>query len=353
MRPDDSELAQLLSRRFIPVRLTSLKGIDLNTFRFDYDLTFVALIMEPEGMKTLARWGTRDGDSATDRLSIAGLKQVMRRTLTDPVPQPPPPPLGEKGKPFTAADYPAFAARKMAKEPCYHCHYANDARFVQARKDGTFTKAMLFQYPLPENIGITLDVDRNNIIRAVRPGSPAAAAGVRSGDVIAKANDIIVHSSADLQYALNTVPEPGRVTLSLVRGGKQLKSPVTLTLPGGWRRTDISWRPSQGEVPPIIGIWEEPLTEEAKQQRGIGAGKMALRVSFLFPGEKWVKTRGDLKMGDVIVGINGKELPTMTPRQFHTHIRLNFNVGDTVTLNVLRGGERKDIAVPCLDVGLD
>lgn len=349
MRPDDAELAALLSNDFVPVRLTSVKGVDLNTFRFDYDLTFVALVMDPRTGRTLARWGTRDGESATARLSIAGLKRALHQVRTLPASSA----AAEARKPFTAADYPAFAARKTAQESCYHCHYANDARFLQARANGTFTKAMLFQYPLPENIGVTLDVDRNNLVRAVLPDSPASKAGVRPGDTITKAGDNPVFTSADLQFVLNAVPEPGSVTLHLTRNQKALPKPVTLQLPRGWRETEISWRPSQGAIPPILGIWEKPLTEAEKQKRGVPAGKMALQVSFLFPGAKWEKTRGDLRLNDVIVGVNGTALAAMTPRRFHTHIRLNFNVGDTVTLNVLRGATRIDVAVPCLDVGLE
>ena len=55
-------------------------------------------------------------------------------------------------------------------------------------------------------------------------------------------------------------------------------------------------------------------------------------------------------MDDVIVGINGKELPSMTMRQFHSHFRLAFNVGGTAVLNVLRGDQRLEIPVPCLDI---
>jgi hypothetical protein len=74
-----------------------------------------------------------------------------------------------------------------------------------------------------------------------------------------------------------------------------------------------------------------------------------LRVSFFFPGGQWAKTRGDLKMDDVIVGLNGEALPSMTMRQFHTRFRLAFNVGDTATLDVLRAGQRLQIPVPCID----
>ena len=97
-------------------------------------------------------------------------------------------------------------------------------------------------------------------------------------------------------------------------------------------------------------FWAEPLNEEQKRQRSLPADRLALRVSFFFPGEQWAKTRGDLKMNDVIVGIDGQELPSMTTRQFHSHFRLTHNVGDTAVLNVLRVGQRLAIPVPCLEI---
>src|SRR5262249_24882371 len=252
-------------------------------------------------------------------------------------------------KPLTVIDFPAFARSNQAKEKCYHCHFANNARFAQLRAEGKFRKEMLFQYPLPENLGLTLDVDANNVVASVQPDSSAARSGVRAGDVVVRADGTPVVTSADLQFDLDGVPDPGSVTLRLERHGKRLP-PAVLHLPRGWRRTDISWRPSEGGVPPMVGIWAEELDEAKKKERGIAADRLALRVSFFFPGPQWVKTRGDLQMNDVIVGINGESLPRMTTRQFHSHFRLAYNVGDTVTLNVLRGSERREISVPCLEI---
>jgi hypothetical protein len=344
--------------QFVTVRITNFKNVDMSRFRFDYDLTFAALMMNADGL-TYSRFGSQDWRSSSDRMSIAGLKTAMRHVLARHRQRPSPRSVDAAvpgsaasragSRPFTLADIPAFRTSRAAGEACAHCHYAHNFRFDQLRAEGRFSEKLLFMYPLPENLGLTLDVDDNNRVKSVTPNSPADRAGIRAGDRIIRAGETPVLTEADLQFALDPLPDPGSVTLRWERGSEAPRSAV-LRLPGGWRRTDISWRASQGGIPPTVGIWAEPLTGEEKKSRGLPADRMALRVSFLFPGEQWLKTRGDLKMNDVIVGINGKSLPTMTTRQFHSHFRLNFDVGDTATLNVLRGDRRLPVRVPCIEV---
>jgi hypothetical protein len=325
--------------------------VDVDTFRFDYDLTLSGLFMDGRDNRILARWGARDSDSAIQRLSITGLKRALKNLAAVYASRKPESPKRPPGRTLPQR-YPSFALTKRANESCYHCHYAHDAMLAQARADGTFKKAMLFMYPHPENIGITLDVDDNNRVRAVLPNTPAAKAGVQVGDRITQAENTTIHTTTDLQWALNPVSDPGKVTLRVLRDGKPV-GPLTLSLPDGWRKSDISWRPSQGMIPPILGIWEQPLKPDEKQKIGVAPDKMALRISFMFSGEKWKKAQGDLKMGDIIVAVGGKDLPSMTPRQFHTHIRLNYEVGGTIPLTVLRGGQRMELTIPAVDVGFE
>ena len=116
MRPQDPELLALF-KQFVPVRITNFKGVDLNRFRFDYDLTFAVLMMDRNG-QVFSRFGTHGSESATSHMSIAGLKNAMRGVLADyrkfKTKRPPPQPLPKR----TLADIPAFTRMKAAREEC-------------------------------------------------------------------------------------------------------------------------------------------------------------------------------------------------------------------------------------------
>lgn len=346
--PTDPALAAVL-RRYVPVRLSDIRNVDLSRFRFDYDLNFAVLVMNAEGY-TYSRFGTRDAEHPKERMSAAGLRQALDEVLADYTKHPAARPA--ETRPVRLTDYASYRATSLSKMACAHCHYANNYGYYEAIAKDTFDKRALYQYPLPENIGVTLDVRRNNVVQAVLNGSAAQKAGVKLGDTITRAGNSAVHSAADLQFALNYVPEPGRIRLELQRDGKALE-PVTLSLPAGWRETDISWRVGQGSVPPIFGFWEQPLTDVEKRDAGVPEDRLALRVTSLFVGEKWAPARGPVQVGDVILGMDGRPLPHMTARQFHTYYRLHHSPGETVTLRVIRSGQRIDLRLQCVDLRVE
>jgi S1-C subfamily serine protease len=58
------------------------------------------------------------------------------------------------------------------------------------------------------------------------PGSPAPGAGLRPGDVILAVNGTLVHTPADLQRAVWSVPRGGAVVLDVERSGARLRVTV-------------------------------------------------------------------------------------------------------------------------------
>src|SRR5262249_54120550 len=76
-------------------------------------------------------------------------------------------------------------------------------------KTSKWSRDLVWRYPLPDNLGLILEIDRGNVVERVEPDSPAARAGLRVGDVVQWLNEISIHSIADAQYALDRAPQTG------------------------------------------------------------------------------------------------------------------------------------------------
>ncbi|MFM7320363.1 MAG: PDZ domain-containing protein [Armatimonadota bacterium] len=339
MRPENPELARLLSERVVPVRLTSLKGVDLSLFDFDYDQTLMALLVSPQGSIGF-RWTARDDEPG----AVNGLVQLLRGPWSFPRSAP------TRSSRRLETD-PAFVKTARFREACWHCHYAHDAEIAAARRAGRFEKTSLYRYPPASVLGIAFSGTGSTRVESVATGSPAARAGLRPGDRLVSVDGAKVSCETDVRHVLDRVPERPAGTLELAWERARAARSARVELPDGWRVYDISDRPSQGAIPPILGIWEERVSDSERRTLGIPAGGIGLRVSFLFPGAKWAGTRGDLRLGDVIVAVDGDRLSDWSPRRFHTWLRMNRQVGETARFTVLRSGREVEVALPLVDPG--
>ena len=75
----DSRIAGA-ARQFVLLRLTNMRGVDLDLFEFDYDLTWMAFFLNAEG-KVYGRFGGRDPDSATKYLRLPALRHALEKAL--------------------------------------------------------------------------------------------------------------------------------------------------------------------------------------------------------------------------------------------------------------------------------
>jgi serine protease Do len=306
-----------------------MRGVNLALFDFDYDLTWMGFFLNANE-KVYGRYGARAAESADGRVSLAGLRYAMRAALEthrrDPDARPSSPPRRR-----TVEQFRSFA--RFPSGACVHCHQVYDLRREDRQADGSWRLEDVWVYPQPENVGLTLDVDRGGRIKHVTEDSPAARAGLRAGAVLTRVNGLPIASIADLQYALHIAPASGQVPVAWSRDGK--RQTASLKLEEGWRKTDVSWRWSLRGLDPSPCVRGHDLDADDRKQLHLSAKRLALRQGpFVHP----VAEQAGVRQNDVIVGVNDCPLE-MTVRQFQAYVRLNYKVGERIILNVLRDGK--------------
>jgi serine protease Do len=180
-------------------------------------------------------------------------------------------------------------------------------------------------------------------VLGVRGGGPAATAepSLNAGDVILGVNGKPVRTLRDLVGAYEAIagqdPLPEYVTVEFDRAGKN-----TLTL--------IKPRPDKKEDPPRelpkawIGVATQPVLKELARQIGLG-DRTGFRVTRVYPNTTVAKS--DLRVGDVIVALNGEPL---SPRgmqdagMFQRAVR-RLQSGQEVSLTVVRERSETQVVV--------
>ena len=281
------------------------------------------------------RYGGRDAKSDEGRLSLPGLKYAMQKALDRH--KAGPEKSVERGKSIRAEDYKAAKSRR--DNGCIHCHQVNEFRRADAKAAGTWGRDDLWVYPLPENVGLTLDVDRGDVVKAVAAGSPAAKLGLKPGDVLDSLNGQTVYSNADAQYALHKAPKSGTISVEWRGGTNSMKGRLEVAL--GWRKTNLTWRSSLLEILPSLPISAEDLTPAEKKALGLPDKQAAFRQDKFV--HSTLKAIG-LMAGDVVVALEGKPVDG-TMDDFLALVRREYLVGDSIVLTVLRDGKPAELRI--------
>jgi serine protease Do len=309
-----------------------MRGVNLNVFTFDYDLTWAGFFMNAD-QHVYGRLGGRSAASPDEFLTLKGLKYAMREALEAHG--------AHKGEPRvvpvrTVEQYPA--AKRLKPNACIHCHQVWDFRREEMQVKGTWKREHIWVYPLPENIGLKVDREQGNRVRSIVPEAFADRAGVRVGDVLTQVNGQRVASFADIQHALHEAPLQGKITVTWTRDGQGKKA--ELDLPPGWRETDISWRESMWGLQPSASVYGKDLTAKEKKALGLPETALAFRQGDFVPPPA---QKAGIRARDIILGIDNKTFDGMNMLQFNAWVRLNKQVGDRITFQVVRNGKRMDI----------
>jgi hypothetical protein len=233
---------------------------------------------------------------------------------------------------------------------CIHCHTVREGEMTSRWMAGEkLPDRLLWQYPLPNALGLGVDPKDGQSVKTVSNGSAAQAAGVQPGDRLLRVDGQPILSVFDVQWALHQATEPGAVALELQRGGRPVS--VSLPLAEGWRRRIGFHRNNTTSLLQfaIAGFFADALSGDEKQKRGLDAGALALRVSYL-PGAKdpdpnLNAVKAGLRTGDVIV--EADQIKTrVTADEWLTYLLQQKKPGDTLDLTILRAGATQKLRIP-------
>jgi hypothetical protein len=345
--------------RYVCVRIPMANTLDLTRFQFDFDQSFAAFLMHPDGT-IYARFGTRSERPEEEDISLEGLRKALAAALEmyQRHDQIKPSLAGKQSRPGRfrlPTDYPALAGKYKDRldydgtvvQSCLHCHQIRDAeRELFRGRSEPIPDEVLFPYPDPRVVGLVMDPKEMATIKQVSPGSPAERAGLRAGDQIQALAGQPLLSIADLQWVLHNAPDPARLEAEVVRDGQARK--LTLNLPGGWRRHgDISWRVSTWNLRRLGlgGMLLQDLPDEERRAAGLGTDTLALRAQHVGQyGDHAIAKQAGFVAGDLIVGVDGRDR-RMTETELLAYALQRKRPGETLRLNVLRDGQRRELRI--------
>jgi hypothetical protein len=339
--------------KFVCVRIVFANNLDLNLFQFDFDLSFAIVFMNPD--RTIyGRFGTRSERDESADISLAGLRKAMARALAMHADygQIRPTVAGKQvlaGRYKTPREYPSLAGKYQASlnyenqvaKSCIHCHQVGEAiRQAAHGEEKRFTERMLFPYPDPAVLGLTMSPKECATVSAVAPGSAAYNAGLRAGDEIFSLGGQPLLSTADLQWVLHNTADSGDLIAQARRGEGRIN--LTLHLAPGWRRGDISWRATTWELRRLGfgGMRLDDLADDERAETGLAKDALALRVRHVGEfGDHAVAKRAGVQKGDIIIAFDGKTA-RMNESAILAETVLTKSKGEPVSLLVLRAGSR-------------
>ncbi|QQS31842.1 MAG: PDZ domain-containing protein [Acidobacteriota bacterium] len=182
---------------------------------------------------------------------------------------------------------------------------------------------------------------RGVAVEKVMDGSPAAAAGIRSGDVIVRINGEAITSTRKLTRVISEIAPDQQARVTIIRGGSEQEITATIgkrpmpqfeegrfTMPlpdlpempqlerlrelfkndGGGNvftfpegEADVfTLRPGTGRQ---IGVNVYPVTKQLGERYGVDGGVLINSV-----GENSAAAKAGLKAGDIIVEVDGKQV---------------------------------------------
>jgi hypothetical protein len=341
--PDEKLKAAM--EKWVAVRVTDMRGVDLNVYRFNYDLTMAVLLMHPDGT-IYSTYAGRDFTHADSHQSPTSLARVLDAALA------------LHGKHVSRAKKPAVSAtveqlpwwrgnEKAQQAKCFHCHQVHDAWQQEGRKRGTWTERDQYTWPDPVQIGLRLDREEQMVVT----DAAGAASSVRKGDRILSIAGRRTLAFGDVQRSLHEEPwEAHSLAVELLRDGKRVS--VGIDLADGWKRPSprvYAWRSMKWPMAPMPGFGGPLLTAEEKAALSLPAGSWAFRVRYIVTWGPNAKTgqrarEAGIRKGMVVHEVDGRsDFEGMD--HFQAWFRMTRRPGTPVRIKAFQNGTPRTLTL--------
>jgi Do/DeqQ family serine protease len=167
------------------------------------------------------------------------------------------------------------------------------------------------------------------LVISVEPGTPAAASGLKPGDVIVKFGDRTIDRSAELVEHDPGLQPGTKVTLKLIRN----RRPMTVIVSVGASEENAGARQNEGSVVDRLGLAMHPLNEGERRASGLAEGLMV-------DGVYGAVASAGIQLGDIVLSLNG----TLVSSQ-EEMAALAAKAGKKVALLIQRDHARSFISV--------
>jgi serine protease Do len=174
---------------------------------------------------------------------------------------------------------------------------------AELQKDGHVTRGWLGVQIQPVTAGIAdslgLKTAEGAMVDEPQSGSPAAKAGIKSGDVITAVNGTPVKDARDLARTIGMMAPDTTVNLGIVRQGEQKTVSLTLAqMPNDQHVASAETGGQQESGVPHLGLQVAPASEVA------GAGSQGVVVTAVDPDGPAAEQ--GFQTGTVILDVSGK-----------------------------------------------
>ncbi|WP_426126731.1 DegQ family serine endoprotease [Pararhizobium sp. PWRC1-1] len=182
------------------------------------------------------------------------------------------------------------------------------------------------------------------LVAAVNAGTPAAHAGLKTGDIIMTVGSEAVKSPRDLSRLVADLSPGAKEAMTVWRGGKTVDLSVTVGgNDGDQKQASAAKDDSKMQTGPSIGVALADLTPDVRQELNLPDNVTGAVVAKVNP-DKPAAAAG-IQTGDVIVSVNDKAI--LGASDVKTAIANAVKSGrKSVLLLIERGDQKTFIAVP-------